>query len=806
MKWILTVALLQLTVVFAVDYVCPDGKSKKSITIKKDQSFLFDIAPGYGAKSKCGVVYKPQKKGKTRCKKIKFSCTTFDLPNKSGPPKCKKGDKLKVGKQFFCKTKAPEVESTKPIKLMFLSDKKDSSGVATCSVMCADSATTTPPPSPTTAAPKFNESDWKFSTFDTRTKRKIVESMFPMSRSISSDVLKFATKSEYTIDVYCLVTDQIEGFLFSGWQPTRTSRIYIPETNTMCELPQVPEERRSYSAIGQTVCGGIINDQVQNTCKALNTTTGQWETSATFQPPRWRHCSWLSSKGLYLMGGIGTERTTTLIHNSTNFEEGFQLKNPFREACAFSDPDTDTVITTGGWWQGDYLAFVTRYNVDGFVEELPQINIARNEHGCSSYLDSEGNKVFIIYGGYTSRTTTETITLDVDSAWTLLETSSNPPTGGFGIITATLKNEVYAFGDEFEHIQKWDSQSRSWNNSFDMTIGFEGSRSYAAHTVIINEDILQWCTIGEAQRPCLDDGYSFFNGKCYKFIEEQKSWDDGRKSCQDMGGELVAVVDSDTKDFVASLAQGKSFWTSGIRVDNGWEWSTGENWSYSNWRTGEPSNTTGENCVMINWNYGDGAERNGLFNDLSCNYDRINYMCQNQRFTIEGIKPNTTCGKGVPCENACFRKAHPNFAFSYTTKQVPPVCFSLFLGNEQNHTAYENSEELFQEVNDEFMKNPVFCFDQSFLPKGGNESFTTMNHSYDDITPEWWTNIAFHSFPCRRHCTCVTMVLDISWCSKVVDKTSKFRSYPVCCYNKNLVYNLSGGKSTCSFYLGVLDY
>ena len=55
-------------------------------------------------------------------------------------------------------------------------------------------------------------------------------------------------------------------------------------------------------------------------------------------------------------------------------------------------------------------------------------------------------QVFIIYGGYTSRTTTETITLDVDSAWTLLETNSNPPTGGYGVITATLKNEVYAFG------------------------------------------------------------------------------------------------------------------------------------------------------------------------------------------------------------------------------------------------------------------------------------------------------------------------------------------------------------------------
>merc|ERR1711983_73265 len=145
MKWILTFVSL----VLAEDYSCPDGKSKKSITIKKDESFNFDIAPGYGSKTRCGVTYKPQRRGKTKCTKIKFSCTTFDLPNKSGPPKCKKGDKLKVGKQFFCKTKSPEVESTKPIKLMFLSDKKDSSGAATCTIMCADTATA-PPPTTTT--------------------------------------------------------------------------------------------------------------------------------------------------------------------------------------------------------------------------------------------------------------------------------------------------------------------------------------------------------------------------------------------------------------------------------------------------------------------------------------------------------------------------------------------------------------------------------------------------------------------------------------------------------------------------------
>ena len=183
------------------------------------------------------------------------------------------------------------------------------------------------------------------------------------------------------------------GFLFHGWHgPKRTSGIYIPETNTMCNLPDVPEERRSFTVNGHTVCGGMVNEEVQNNCKAFNTTTGQWETSATFRPARYHHCSWLSSQGLYLMGGIETESSTTLIHNTGDYEEGFQLRNPFREACAISDPDTDTVIITGGWY-GVYLSFVTRYNVDGFDEKLPTINVARNGHGCSSYLDSEGHKV-----------------------------------------------------------------------------------------------------------------------------------------------------------------------------------------------------------------------------------------------------------------------------------------------------------------------------------------------------------------------------------------------------------------------------
>merc|ERR1719328_409339 len=106
-------------------------------------------------------MYKPSKSKKTKCKKLKFSCTTFDLPNKDAK-KCRKGDKLRVGKQFFCKSKSPSIQSTKPIKLMFMSDKKDSSGSATCTIECVGS-TPAPTPSPptTTTGPGSGSGDCK---------------------------------------------------------------------------------------------------------------------------------------------------------------------------------------------------------------------------------------------------------------------------------------------------------------------------------------------------------------------------------------------------------------------------------------------------------------------------------------------------------------------------------------------------------------------------------------------------------------------------------------------------------------------
>ena len=53
----------------------------------------------------------------------------------------------------------------------------------------------------------------------------------------------------------------------------------------------------------------------------------------------------------------------------------------FSDACAI--PDGDSVVLTGGMMT---LNKVSRYQMDqGWVEDLPELNIGRRYHGCASF-------------------------------------------------------------------------------------------------------------------------------------------------------------------------------------------------------------------------------------------------------------------------------------------------------------------------------------------------------------------------------------------------------------------------------------
>ena len=70
------------------------------------------------------------------------------------------------------------------------------------------------------------------------------------------------------------------------------------------------------------------------------------------------------------------------------------LCNYFSDACAI--PDGDSVLVTGGRKYNnkdfkptnvDYSgsAKVHRYNLEGWVEELPDLTVGRRMHGCAAF-------------------------------------------------------------------------------------------------------------------------------------------------------------------------------------------------------------------------------------------------------------------------------------------------------------------------------------------------------------------------------------------------------------------------------------
>ena len=64
----------------------------------------------------------------------------------------------------------------------------------------------------------------------------------------------------------------------------------------------------------------------------------------------------------------------------------------YRRACSIADPDSGTVIVTGGYNSGGgtgNLNNVSKYGVNGWIENLEPLNFGRDGHGCGSYVSGE---------------------------------------------------------------------------------------------------------------------------------------------------------------------------------------------------------------------------------------------------------------------------------------------------------------------------------------------------------------------------------------------------------------------------------
>jgi WD40 repeat protein/tRNA A-37 threonylcarbamoyl transferase component Bud32 len=93
-----------------------------------------------------------------------------------------------------------------------------------------------------------------------------------------------------------------------------------------------------------------------------------------------------------------------------------------------------------------------------------------------------------------------------------------------------------------------------------------------------------------------------FNNHHYLLFMKPMNWKEAKKFAESTGGHLATITTKDENDWVAKTFPNDlgRYWLGGTNEESEgkWEWITGEEWSYSNWNTGEPNNQGGRQHAL----------------------------------------------------------------------------------------------------------------------------------------------------------------------------------------------------------------
>ena len=105
----------------------------------------------------------------------------------------------------------------------------------------------------------------------------------------------------------------------------RTAELFLPSAGTSCALPLFPEIRREHTLDNNIICGGY--ETIRDTCLKWSPDTGSWVELLTLAVDRYQHVTWTPEPGMgtYLMGGVVSPTTITLIKDDGTQEPAFQL-------------------------------------------------------------------------------------------------------------------------------------------------------------------------------------------------------------------------------------------------------------------------------------------------------------------------------------------------------------------------------------------------------------------------------------------------------------------------------------------------
>merc|ERR1712227_304813 len=109
------------------------------------------------------------------------------------------------------------------------------------------------------------------------------------------------------------------------------------------------------------------------------------------------------------------------------------------------------------------------------------------------------------------------------------------------------------------------------------------------------------------------DDILYFGSSSFFLVKEAVSWVEAEQSCRSRGAHLASITNETLQQNIVEYIQNqntsdKDIWIGLTDIDDEGEWvwvKDGEPMNYSNWMTGEPSDSCrGEDCVILKFGHG----------------------------------------------------------------------------------------------------------------------------------------------------------------------------------------------------------
>jgi len=209
---------------------------------------------------------------------------------------------------------------------------------------------------------------------------------------------------------------ELSGLIVAGGAPDQMWRNIetFPE-EASCSIPPFPRPgriRHTLSLIGNTLvaCGGQ-DAPAMTTCISWQSGQSEWTDYYTLSERRFDHAAVVVEDTIIVLGGEGNNpRWSGEILKSG---KQFRLKNNGRGTCAV--PYDGGFVQIGGCCNHGK---VDRYDVNGqHVGSLPDLNLVRFYHACTTFTSATGEQGLIVAGGSVGKSTE--VYLPSTNKWTV---------------------------------------------------------------------------------------------------------------------------------------------------------------------------------------------------------------------------------------------------------------------------------------------------------------------------------------------------------------------------------------------------